>query len=448
MLKHFFLIFLFSTSVQAQSLPEGLGSTIEENFSDFESESPFVFNGFIDGRAGMRTQDQAYQRDVSILETRLHTDVEYEGRSFTGRISADFIYDDISKDENQDFETGKGWMDLREAFVSFRPFDFADVKIGRQILTWGLGDLVFINDLFPKDWNAFFIGRSEDYLKAPSDATKLSLFSDLANLDVTYMARHDASRYIDGSRLSFFNPSVMSPMSEFDPAIDAMERNAFFTEDEVALRLYRSFGSTELALYYFDGYWKTPEGQSAIGVAYFPELTVYGASARIPFFKGILSLEMGYYDSSESNDGLNPLVRNSEYRYLIGYEQELFSNFTANVQYYVEQMDDYDVYLNTLPVGMPIRDEFRELLTLRLTYMLMDQKLILSLFNYYSPTDQDGYVRPKVSYKATDAMLFEVGANIFWGEEDRLSTGIDQQTTFFGQFEDNTNVFVGARYTF
>ncbi|WP_288372311.1 hypothetical protein [uncultured Marinobacter sp.] len=67
------------------------------------------------------------------------------------------------------------------------------------------GDLVFINDLFPKDWVSFFIGRDVEYLKAPSDALKVSAFSSWANLDLVYTPRFDADRFIDGRRLSFFN---------------------------------------------------------------------------------------------------------------------------------------------------------------------------------------------------------------------------------------------------
>ena len=79
------------------------------------------------------------------------------------------------------------------------------ITLGRQILTWGTGDLVFINDLFPKDWVSFFIGRDVEYLKAPSDALKVSAFSGWANLDLVYTPRFDADRFIDGRRLSFFN---------------------------------------------------------------------------------------------------------------------------------------------------------------------------------------------------------------------------------------------------
>jgi hypothetical protein len=48
-------------------------------------------------------------------------------------------------------------------------------------------------------------------------------------------------------------------------------------------------------------------------------------------------------------------------------------------------------------------------------------------------------LRPKASYKITDRWLIEGGANIFVGENDY---------TFYNQFEDNTNVYAGVRYSF
>jgi len=61
------------------------------------------------------------------------------------------------------------------------------------------------------------------------------------------------------------------------------------------------------------------------------------------------------------------------------------------------------------------------------------------LFVYCSPSDQDGYIRPKVHYKITDQWTAEAGSNIFTGEEDH---------TFFGQFQDNTNAYAGVRWSF
>ena len=46
------------------------------------------------------------------------------------------------------------------------------------MLTWGTGDLLFINDLFPKNWKSLAIGRDDEYLKDPSGAVKASFFHD------------------------------------------------------------------------------------------------------------------------------------------------------------------------------------------------------------------------------------------------------------------------------
>ncbi len=46
----------------------------------------------------------------------------------------------------------------------------------------------------------------------------------------------------------------------------------------------------------------------------------------------------------------------------------------------------------------PARDHFRHLTTVRLTKLLMNQNLWLSLFTYYSPSDKDAHLRPNVNY--------------------------------------------------
>lgn len=194
-----------------------------------------------------------------------------------------------------------------------------------------------------------------------------------------------------------------------------------------------------MALYGYWGYWKSPGGQNTDRVAIFPKLNVYGGSVRGTIGPGIGNAEIGYYDSTEDRDGNDAMINNSEMRYLLGYSQELARDFTLGLQYYLEQLLKYGAYTTSLPTGSPARDEFRHVLTLRLTQLLMSQNLRLSLFTYYSPSDQDTYLRPIINYKATDSLALEMGANIFAGEEDY---------TFFGQFHYNTNLYGAVRYSF
>ena len=56
-----------------------------------------------------------------------------------------------------------------------------------------------------------------------------------------------------------------------------------------------------------------------------------------------------------------------------------------------------------------------------------------------SPSDADVYMRPNINYKVNDNLIVETGANVFFG---------DHPHTFFGQFQNNTNIYAGMRYSF
>lgn len=396
-------------------------------------------HGFADLRSGLRLRDADHQRRALLNEARLQSQLSHYGTLALWQLRADLVADEAAPETELDLERGSGPLDLREAYVLLTPAAAVDVKLGRQILTWGTGDLLFINDLFPKDWQAFFLGRDEDYLKAPSDAALISLFFGAVTLDIAYMPGFEADRYISGERLSYFNPQLGRQVGR-DAILQVDRRSRLLVEDEIALRLSRTLAGYELALYGYDGYWKNPLGFApARERMTFPRLRVYGASLRGPLGAGLLHAEIGYYDSLADRTGRDPLLPNSEYRLLLGYECELSRDFTAALQYYLERLDAYGAYRRSLPAGQRPRDENRQLLTLRLTRQLLGQNLLLSLFTYYSPTDADGYVRGLVNYKATDALALFAGVNLFAGRH---------AATFFGQFEDNSNLYGGVRYSF
>lgn len=398
------------------------------------------FTGFLDARFGLRTQNDAEANEDLILgELRLQLEHERELGPAYLAVTADLLYDRVGHTHDIHLERGAGWLDLREASLLFTPVIWSDVKVGRQVLTWGTGDLLFINDLFSKDWNAFFVGRDEECMKAPSDALRLSLFHDLASLDLVYTPRFDANRFPDNRRLSFWNPIMSQRVGE--DASSRFERPDNWLDDhEIAARLFRTVRGYELALYWYYGFWKDPKGfDPGAGVATFPDLTVAGASARGTLGRGIANLELGYYDSRNDRSGEDPFVPNSQFRLLAGYEQEIGRDFTAGLQYYLEFMRKHGAYLHRLPAASPEADEDRHVITLRLTKALLRQNLILSAFAYFSPADLDAYLRPNVLYKVNDNVSVTAGANVFMGKYSH---------TFFGQFDRNTNVYAGVRCAF
>jgi len=108
---------------------------------------------------------------------RLELSSKSQTRNVSFTTKTDLFHDSIS--DNAD-------IDIREAYLDYGAERY-DVRVGRQIITWGVSDLIFINDIFPKDYVAFFSGKPLEYLKIGSDAAKFSIYSDFASADLIVM---------------------------------------------------------------------------------------------------------------------------------------------------------------------------------------------------------------------------------------------------------------------
>lgn len=434
---------LFAEPAPPDSLKIGNISQDERKLPDPWTKIFDSVHGFIEAAYGPKfAGDKLTQKnDYNLLEQRLQLKVDYRPQkpAWLASWNPEFFYKgDLLLDGYK--ETLR--YQIREANGLVSPLSWMDVKLGRQILTWGTGDYLFINDVFPKDYESFFIGRDDEYLKVPSDAGKLSIYNHLVSVDVVVIPSFTPDVSIKGDRLSFYD--------NFLGRIAGKESSQIFTEPadqfkntEVATRLYRNFGEYETAIYVFKGFFNQPVGtkNESIKEVFYPKLAVFGASLRgpAPSLGGIASGEVGYYDSLQDQSGKNRLIENSGMKYLFGYERDFSKDWRIGMQYLLEQMLNFDEFkANSQPGDIP-RDEFRQLLTFRITKLFWLQTLEASLFTFYSPTDSDAYIRPRLAWQANDRCKLTVGANIFFGKHD---------WTEFGQLEGNDNFYVRLRYSF
>ena len=249
--------------------------------------------------------------------------------------------------------------------------------------------------------------------------------------------QHD--RYVTGERISYFN-SLLNDKAGFKNEIHDQRPDYTFKNSVFAARLSKNFSGTETALYFYSGFYPRPLGfDMSTWRSFYPELSVYGGSVRRSILGGIGNAEIGYYDSRQDSKGDDPLIENSSLKGVIGYTRELKRDLSMGLQYYWEFMTDFDEYNKAVTIHETRADELRQLVTVRLTQLLKMQTLKLSLFAFYSPTDEDSYLRPSVSYKWSDNIELFAGGNIFFGREEH---------TFFAQLEDNTNLYCRIRYSF
>ena len=396
------------------------------------AQDPVELYGFVEFGVGSRLRDDPQQPDDILLnEARFRLELAH----FTDR--AEFVF---KSDFTADGLTEEVDLDIREAVIVLRASDLLDVRAGCQILTWGTGDLLFLNDLFPKDFVSFFVGRDDEYLKAPANALRLTFYSSLANLDLVAIPVFEPDRSIAGERLSFFDPGTgaLESVTSMGGALTSSRPARKLGNGELAARLFRRVGGYELALYGYRGFTKQPVAFDPVGdLPTHSRLNAYGASVRGAVAGGIAHIETSLYDGAD-DPGDDPNVPNSQLRGLMGYERELVPDVTGAVQYYVEHVLDHDRLLaaSSHPAFEPSRT--RHLITTRLTYRLLRQTLTVSLFAFASPNDEDAYLRPSLSYAYSDALTVTGGANVMVGDD----------ATFFGQLERGSNVYLRSRYSF
>ncbi len=402
---------------------------------------PVEFHGFIEASYGVKLSNDTTKHDAyNLLEQRFQfaTNYYFEGENYLAdkgavvNFKGDFLIDE--------YFSGRTDFLLREANLLFTPFDFLDAKIGRQILTWGTGDYLFINDMFPKDYVSFFAGRDDEYLKKPSNAIKFSVYPQQFSVDFVVIPYFTPNTFAEGDRLSFFD-SFQGEITGTDSRRQFIEPPFQMSNNQYALRVYRNFNSNEAAFYYFRGFDKNPRSykNEAAQQLFYERIDVYGASIRGPFCSGITNVEFGYSRSRDDSQGNNRLIENSIIKIMAGYSKDLGNDLQIGFQYLYEQKLNYQNYIDNLLPGDYFWDEYRHLVTNRITKLLLNQNLTVSLFVFYSPSDKDGYIRPSVGYNASDRLNITLGADLPWGEDE---------TTEFGQMKKNKNVFFRIRYSF
>ncbi len=366
--------------------------------------------------------------DYLLGDERLQLELTRFGQTSLLLGKIDVFHDAIEK--RADFDVREAYIDLSIGKV--------DIRAGRQIITWGVGDLVFINDVFPKNWVAFLSGQPLQYLKFGSDAINVNFFPGFASIQFIAIPFYQADVLPRGERLVAFDPlPTMTTRQEVQP-------EQTIENTQIAARLYRYLGNFDASLFFFRGFWGSPPGMIVAPDERFltlthPGLDVYGASLQGAFLNGVLSLEAGYYDSGDDSDGTNPGIENSQVRFLAGYQRARGENLTLGFQYYGERIQDYSSYERNLPAAFPQRKELRHTLSLRITQLLKYQTVRLSFFAFYCPNEKDYYLNPEIRYELGDGLWAAAGSILLGGQKEH---------TFFGQFEKNDNVYFILRYAF
>lgn len=397
-----------------------------------DDDEKLSIHGFLQANYSVRTGNPDTSSlkggDFLLGEERLQLEIQRQGNDDGLFLKSDVFHDSV------DGATG---IELREGYLSLN-LNPVNLRLGRQIITWGISDFLFINDTWPKDWQSFFSGRPLEYLKIGVDCVKADFKGSAISAELVVIPSFQPDNLPSGDRFFFYNP--MGGISQREELPGKEKENA-----EFALRLYRNVADTDLALYTYKGFFRSPAMKPdtlpvpTLITLHYPTLEVYGFSAQRSMFDGVAGLEMGYYHSSDDPNGIDPFITNSHTRGLVGYQRQLWADCTLWLQYYGEYMQQYDEYKDNLLPGFTRQERFKQTATVRLVHFFNYQTWQVSLLGLYGISEKDYFIIPEIKHQVNDKFGVTLGLNLFGGIKD---------TTFFGQFEENDNLYLTMRSTF
>lgn len=402
---------------------------------------PLEIQGFVEVERGARLGESTYRDEtwmLSNIRARLKTSKQTEKGGF--HLKLDFINDEILKSSE---------VEIREARLRYSPSDLVDFSIGKQVSTWGVGDLLFINDLFPKNWVNLFLGRDQESLKDTSNSIRITTYLENWTADLIWTPEFSPDTTPNGCRFTVFDPNLGKPTAQRNQCgktTKLPEQNDTTENGEIALRLKTRMGSQEVALYGYNGFWKSPKGlklnpDTQTLESFYPRRGAYGFSSEGQWGPGVFFFEAGHYLSYEDLDGTNPLIENSAARLLLGYRYTFLASSTFAVQTMSEKMLNYEKYQESVPPTLEEKEEVRNTYTFRFTQTAQQETLKASCFVYHRPEDRDDYLRCWLSKRLDDNFDITAGGNFFSGDKKYLDRD-------FAMLREDDNAYVRFKYVF
>lgn len=341
------------------------------------------------------------------------------GHRLSGALRVEAVHDNALSDTR---------ARVREGLLNWSPNGQLNVKLGRQVLTWGVSDYLYVNDIFPKNYDAFFTGGGFDRMKEPVDA--LHAARHIGGMDLEVVAsRSKADRMPHPER---FATMAMSAA--------AIESDGADERADAAIRLSANAGGWDVAGYAAS--FRSRERRYFVdggGVRFDrPRLQHLGFSVTGNALGGLVWIEGAVRRAVQDRD--NVVSRHflgSSGKVIGGYSQQIGADLTASAQLQLEAATSRTRYRASLAPGVRPLKSIASTMHLRLHGRWKNQT-VGGGAQVFVGSEGDTHFNPFVSWSPADGWTVEGGVNLFEGDPD----------TRYGAFKDDSNVYVLGRFSF
>jgi len=401
---------------------------ISSSFSD-------AFDGFIEYRNFTYFRDDASDDKINRAEGVIKLEYEkYIGDLGKFLVAPKLIFDNdnYSSSYIDEFEN-KGArrlsFDLEEYYAEFN-FSSFDLKVGKQIFSWGKADGFNPTDnLNPRDYVDLFV--EEEKIGVP--AINLLYYWNDFTFDLIFIPTYTPTRLpLLNSRHSFLDPEAPTVVNGRELPADTL------SSSQTGIRISRHFSGWDLSASYYDGYddltLATVESDQSLTARYnrtrvvgvdfattFGGLGVHGEAAQF------------FYDGSKNGDYLQYIL-GIDYNWTnVIYDHDIFLILEYMGDTTTQSREDKRPAFAS-GLGRVSRNSFLSTITYKFSDTLeLETKLANNLDHHLSYV-----INPEINYDITDAFKLTFGIDFIEGN----------QTTFFGQFDNDDRSYFFLRYSF
>jgi len=327
--------------------------------------------------------------------------------------------------------------ELREIYLEGSPFGNLDIKLGKQIVSWGVANSLRVVDVLnPTDSREFGMTDLED-VRLPIAMTKLDYY--IGDLKLEAVAVHEIKFNKSAPFGSDFNPSTQK-INEVIPESSA-------ENTEYGLALIGTFSGWDASLHwaqYFDdtAHFKITKVTFIPGLGAVPtleqrhsRLTMGGATLSIPSGNFIWKAEAAKLQGMEFALVTDKTFSRTDV--LVGSEYSGWSDTSLTLEFGVQHLNDFDVKLEESPDSQ-LEDRIATTVSFMQDYI--NQTLHLSLVGMMiGKSGQDGGLnRMSLEYDVMDAFSVTGGVMLYQPGEN----------AYFQNLNENDRIFFEVRYSF
>jgi len=386
--------------------------------ADFEPQ------GFVDTYHAVRYSDP---NDYLSSRTRLRLEMWMSGENASLFASMNAIHNNVI--------TSNSGLELREAYMDYQAEKW-DIRVGRQIIIWGKADGVQITDVIsPMDLTEF-LARDYDDIRLPVDAVRWRLILDKANFELIWVPIFQAAILPSGD-----NPWAVK--TEFPADLNVTFENPLIPEkklknSEFGGKISFYLPGIDLALSSLYTWDKFPvmnqtriDDNNLSTRAEHHRLTFVGMEFSMPYHEFVIRGEAAYYKGKylEPASLDDMLMQKNTVNWLLGLDWSPGSNWTLSAQFADNFILDYDKKI--------LNEKHTMISTLNISKKLFRETLTISSMGYLGINDKDCFTRSSMDYALTDELHLLAGFDMFIGDKG-----------MFGQFEDNNELWIKAKYSF